>query len=104
VAQYRRATALVPGTSFEISFLEFKGVDRKTYSSTPRDPGTAMLRLRVRDVNSILVYFASAAVTVASKDRQAVTMTTPNGGQRFAILNGPDNLKIQVVQQIPKAN
>jgi catechol 2,3-dioxygenase-like lactoylglutathione lyase family enzyme len=103
-AEYRRATALVPGSSFQVEFLEFKGVDRKTFTSVPRDPGTPVLRLRVRDVESILGKLSSVGVTVASKDGQFITLTNPNGSQRFAITNGPDNLKIQVVQQLPKAN
>jgi catechol 2,3-dioxygenase-like lactoylglutathione lyase family enzyme len=103
-AQYRRATALVPGSSFEVAFLEFKGVDRKTYTSVPRDPGTPVLRLRVRDIESILGKLSSVGVTVASKDAQFVTLTNPNGAQRFAITNGPDNVKIQLVQAVPKSN
>lgn len=100
----RRATALVPGTSFEVAMTEFEGLDRNRFQTRVRDPGTSMLRLRVRDMDSILARVAAAGLSVASKDGQPVTVMGANGGQRIAIVNGPDNLKIQFVQAIPKPN
>lgn len=100
----RRATALVPGTSFEVTLTEFKGVGRKHFQSRVRDPGTTMLRLRVRDMDSILARVKAVGLDVASKGGQPVTVMGANGGQRIAIINGPDNLKIQFVQAIPKPN
>jgi catechol 2,3-dioxygenase-like lactoylglutathione lyase family enzyme len=103
-ASIRRATALVPGTSFEVAMTEFKGLDKKHLQSRVRDPGTSMLRLRVRDMDSILARVKAAGLTVASKGGQPVTVMGANGGQHIAIINGPDNLKIQFVQAIPKPN
>jgi catechol 2,3-dioxygenase-like lactoylglutathione lyase family enzyme len=100
----RRATALVPGTSFEVTMTEFDGPDKNHFQSRVRDPGTSMLRLRVRDMDSILARVAAVGLTVASKDGQPVTVMGANGGQRIAIANGPDNLKIQFVQAVPKPN
>jgi len=100
----RRATAPVPGTSFEVTMTEFEGLDRNRFQSRVRDPGTSMLRLRVRDMESILARVAAAGLSVASKDGRPVTVMGANGGQRIAIANGPDNLKIQFVQAIPKPN
>lgn len=100
----RRATALVPETSFEVALVEFKGLDKKHYQSRVRDPGTTMLRLRVRDMDAILARVKTVGLDVASKGGQPVTVMGANGGQRIAITNGPDNLKIQFVQAIPKPN
>ena len=100
----RRATAWVPGTSFEVTLTEFKVGSKKRFRSRVRDPGTSMLRLRVRDMDSILARVKAVGLTVASKDGQPVTVMGANGGQRIAILDGPDNLKIQFVQAIPKPN
>jgi len=99
-AQYRRATALVPGSALEVEFLEFKGVDRKTYATRPRDPGTPILRLRVRDMDSTVARLTVAGLKVASTGAQAVSFTNNNNTQRIAILQGPDNLKIQLVQPV----
>jgi catechol 2,3-dioxygenase-like lactoylglutathione lyase family enzyme len=103
-ASIRRATAIVPGTSFTVALVEFKGVERKHWQSRVRDPGTSMLRLRVSDMDSILAKMAAVGIKVASRDGQPVTVMGANGGQRIAILDGPDNLKIQFVQALPKPN
>jgi catechol 2,3-dioxygenase-like lactoylglutathione lyase family enzyme len=101
-AELRRTTALVPGTTFQIEFLEFAGIDRKPVHSRPRDPGSPLLRLVVRDLDSALKATASAGLTVASHEAQPVTLLNPNGGLRAAIAAAPDNLFIQLLQQLPK--
>jgi len=101
-AEVRRTTALVPGTTFQIEFLEFAGIDRKPVHSRPRDPGSPLLRLLVRDLDSALKATASAGLTVASHEAQPVTLVNPNGGLRAAIAAAPDNLLIQLLQQLPK--
>ena len=53
-AQFRRSTALVPGTSFQVEFLEFKGIEQKPAHLAIHDPGASVLRLRVRDLDHIL--------------------------------------------------
>jgi hypothetical protein len=100
--EIRRTTALVPGTTFQIEFLEFNGIDRRPVHSRPRDPGSALLRLLVRDLDSPLKALSSAGVPVASHEGSAVTLVNPNGGIRAAIAAAPDNLFIQLLQQLPK--
>jgi len=101
-AEIRRTTALVPGTTFEIEFLEFAGIDRKPVHSRPRDPGSPLLRLLVRDLDSALKAITSAGVKVASHEGNPVTLVNPNGGLRAAIAAAPDNLFVQLLQQLPK--
>jgi hypothetical protein len=101
-ARVRRTTTLVPGTNFQIEFLEFSGVDRKEVHSHPRDPGSPLLRLVVRDLDSALKAVTSAGLTIASHESQPVTLVNPNGGLRAAIAAAPDNLFIQLLQQLPK--
>ncbi len=101
-ARVRRTTALVPGTNFQIEFLEFSGTDRKEVHSHPRDPGSPLLRLVVRDLDSALKAVTSAGLTIASHESQPVTLVNPNGGLRAAIAAAPDNLFIQLLQQLPK--
>ena len=101
-AELRRTTALVPGTTFQIEFLEFAGLDRQPVHSRPRDPGSPLLRLLVRDLDSALKATASAGLTVASHEAQPVMLVNPNGGLRAAIAAAPDNLFIQLLQQLPK--
>ena len=101
-AELRRTTALVPGTTFQIEFLEFNGIDRKPVHSRPRDPGSPLLRLVVRDLDSALKAVTSAGLKIASHEGNPVTLVNPNGGLRAAIAAAPDNLFIQLLQQLPK--
>jgi poly(3-hydroxybutyrate) depolymerase/catechol 2,3-dioxygenase-like lactoylglutathione lyase family enzyme len=102
-AQYRVTTALVPGTTFPIQFWEFKSIDRRPVESRTQDPGSPVLRLRVRDMESVLKALSGAGVTVASRDGKYVTLAGAAASQRFAITKAPDNLFIQVVQALPNA-
>jgi catechol 2,3-dioxygenase-like lactoylglutathione lyase family enzyme len=100
-AQIRRLEALVPGTSFQIEFLEFKGVDRKPVHSRPQDPGSAVLRLVVRDADVAVKMLDSVGVKVASAGGQIVKLPGANANLRAAITSAPDNLFVQVLQTGP---
>ena len=95
-AEVRRSTALVPGTSFQVAFLEFKGIDRKPVHCRPQDPGAAVLRLVVRDAESAAKALDAAGAKVASPGGQVVKL--PGGTARAAIAAAPDNLFVQVLQ------
>jgi predicted enzyme related to lactoylglutathione lyase len=100
-AEYRRTTATVPGSSFQYEFFEFRRIDTKPAKSTTIDPGTAVLRIRVRDMDSTLARLSKAGVRVWSAGGEPVTVGQGNT-QRFAITTGLDNVYIQVVQQVAR--
>ena len=102
--QVRRTSAIIPGSSTRIELFEFKGVDRKAVpQSTTRDPGSPVLRLRVKDTNEMIQRLAAVGVKVTSTGGEPVDVAGNAASQRFAITSAPDNLFIQVVQQIPQA-
>jgi catechol 2,3-dioxygenase-like lactoylglutathione lyase family enzyme len=102
-AQYRLTTGIVPGSSTRVELLEFKGIDRKpTPQTTTRDPGTAVLRVRVGDANEAIAKLAGVGVRVTSTGGMPVDVVGGRNQQRFAITSAPDNLFIQVVQQMPR--
>jgi catechol 2,3-dioxygenase-like lactoylglutathione lyase family enzyme len=103
-AKYRQTTTRVPGTSLHANFYEFKGIDRQAVHShsSPRDPGSPMLRLLVRDMDSVVKALAAAGAPVVSHESKPVTLVNPNGTIRAAIVSAPDNLLVQVMQQMPK--
>ena len=60
----------MPGSAFHVSFLEFKGIDTQPLPeghSRQQDPGSPVLRLRVRDVDSIIKALDAVGVPVALK-------------------------------------
>jgi len=100
-AQVRQSTALVPGSSFQVDFFEFKGIDRKPVHGRPQDPGAAVLRLLVRDVDSAVKDLDAVGAEVASAGGQAVSIPGGSLPSRAAIARAPDNLFVQLFQPAP---
>jgi catechol 2,3-dioxygenase-like lactoylglutathione lyase family enzyme len=91
-ASYRSSAAKVPGTSFEVDFIEFKGIERHPVSAGIHDPGGGVLRLVVRDVDALLSTLKSAGVPVVSVGGELVTL----GARHFVILRDPDGFFFQL--------
>ena len=53
-AQFRQSSGQIPGSTVRITFIEFKDIDRKPLHTRLQDPGTALLQLRVRDVDALV--------------------------------------------------
>jgi catechol 2,3-dioxygenase-like lactoylglutathione lyase family enzyme len=94
-AQFRRSAALIPGTSVQMAFLEFKDIDRKPLRTRFRDPGTAVLQLRVRDADSLMRILKAAGAEVVSADGQAVNLGT---SMRLALVRDLNNLYLELIQ------
>jgi predicted enzyme related to lactoylglutathione lyase len=90
--------ALVPGTAFSVTLVEFKGVDRKPLGADVHGVGSSVLRLRVKDIDATIAALKAAGVTVASANGQPVTFAN---GQRMAIMSDPNGIFVQVVQAAP---
>jgi predicted enzyme related to lactoylglutathione lyase len=102
-AQIRQSTALIPGSSIPVGFLEFKGIDRKPVQGRQQDPGAAVLRLVVRNADSAVKDLDAVGVKVASAGGQVVSVPGGSVHARAAIVHAPDNLFIQVFQPAPPA-
>ena len=96
-AQIRRTTTRVPGSSLQVEFLEFKGIDRKPLDAHIQDPGATRLQLRVRD--------SEAAVKALKAAGGQVVTTGGNGGPidmrglHLAIVREPNNLFLVIFSQ-----
>lgn len=101
-AYYRRATGLVPGSNLQMELIEVQGVNRRHGHSRPQDPGTSILRLRVTDIDQAILALDRVQAKVVSTGGAPVTIVGANATQRFAILELPDNLYLQLVQAMPR--
>lgn len=101
-AYYRRASGVVPGSNLQIELIEVQGVNRRHGHSRPRDPGTSILRLRVTDIDRAIAALSVANAKVVSTGGVPVTVVGATATQRFAIIELPDNLFLQLVQAVPR--
>ena len=96
-AQFRRSASQIPGTTVEMVFLEFKNIDRKPMRTRFRDPGTAVLQLRVRDADGVMKLLKAAGGEVVSADGQAVNL---GSAMRLALVRDPNNLFLELIQTL----
>ena len=94
-ARFRRSTASIPGTSVRIAFLEFKDIERNPLRTRFRDPGTAVLQLRVRDAEKVRSALVAAGGEDLSTGRRAVSY---GSAMRLALVRDPDNLFLELIQ------
>jgi catechol 2,3-dioxygenase-like lactoylglutathione lyase family enzyme len=84
----------LPG-GFEIWLAKGK-MEKSNLAFRPRDPGAAVLRLVVSDVDAAVRALQQAQMSVVSVD--GAIQTLPPAGLRATILRAPDDLFIQVVK------
>lgn len=94
-AEYRQSRVQIPGTSVSMAFIEFRRIRRSPLHTRVQDPGTAILQLRVRDVDSVLKATKAAGGTIISAGGEPVSLG--NFG-RLAIVRDPNNLFLELIQ------
>jgi catechol 2,3-dioxygenase-like lactoylglutathione lyase family enzyme len=92
--QARGNTAKIPGTDFEVEFVESKGAGKQTIPAI-HDPGAGVLRLFVRSVDSMLPALKNAGFLVVSAEGETVSI----GARHVTILRDPDNFFVQIFDQ-----
>jgi catechol 2,3-dioxygenase-like lactoylglutathione lyase family enzyme len=92
-AQFRQSSGQIPGTMVRITFIEFKGIDLKPLSTRVQDPGTAILQLRVRDVDAAVKKLKTGGAEIISTGGEPVTL----GTRRLAIVRDPNNLFLELL-------
>jgi catechol 2,3-dioxygenase-like lactoylglutathione lyase family enzyme len=96
-AQVRRSTAMVPGSTLQVEFLEFKGIERNPIGARIQDPGATRLQLRVRDSDAAVKLLTAAGGTVITTggDGGPINMR----GLRLALVRELNNLFLVIMAQ-----
>jgi catechol 2,3-dioxygenase-like lactoylglutathione lyase family enzyme len=94
-ASVRQSRAPIPGTSTVFTLIEFRNVERRPLSGRVQDPGTAILQLRVRDVDALLKKMKAGGVPVVTTGGEAVEIRP---GLRIVIVRDPNNLMLELMQ------
>ena len=92
-AQFRQSSGNIPGTKVRLTFIEFKGIDRKPLDTRVQDPGTAILQLRVEDVDATVKKLKEGGATVISAGGEPVSL----GTRRLAMVRDPNNLFLELL-------
>jgi molybdate transport system substrate-binding protein len=93
-ASFRQSRATIPGTSAPLTLIEFKNVARTKVQGRTQDPGTAILQLRVRDVDAFTAKLKAAGVPIVTQRGAPVDV----GGLKVSLVRGPDNLLLELLQ------
>ncbi len=99
-ARYRHAIGNIPGTTFQVDFVEFRGIDRKLGETRPFDLGSANLRVRVADEELFVKNLKEAGVAVASVGGEPITL---NNNVKTCILRDTNNFFFQIMSAAPPA-
>ncbi len=94
-ASFRQSRATIPGTSTAFTLIEFKNVPRTPLTGRVQDPGTAILQLRVRDVDALVKKMKSAGVPIVTTGGEAVEIRP---GLKIVIVKDPNNLMLELMQ------
>ena len=94
-ASFRQSRATIPGSSTVFTLIEFKNIARTPLTGRVQDPGTAILQLRVRDVDALVKKMKAAGVTVVTTGGESVEIRP---GLKIAIVRDPNNLMLELIQ------
>ena len=89
----RHSIGIVPGSNFQVDFVEWKGVDRKPAPVHSYDSGAGILRLRVKEIDPFVAALKNAGVTVASWGGEPAEQNPMN---HFCILSDSNSFFFQL--------
>ncbi|HTA43189.1 MAG TPA: VOC family protein [Bryobacteraceae bacterium] len=92
-AQWRQCSATIPGSTVRMSTIEFRNTDRKPLHSRVPDPGTALIQLRVRDIDALVKKLKAGGATVVAPDGEPVSV----GPVKIAVVRDPNNFYLELI-------
>ena len=101
--KYRVGLLQVPVSGFELRFIEFSGVDKKTVRGRVQDPGSTRIQLRVRDIDAAIAVFKRFGGEVVSTGGKPLDLPAGNNKLKVAIVRDPNNLYVVLIESLPPA-
>jgi predicted enzyme related to lactoylglutathione lyase len=65
-AQYRKSAAMITNSNLQMEFYEYRGIDRTPMKAVIHDPGVAIMRLMVKDINETIKGARAAGMTIVN--------------------------------------
>ena len=101
--KYRVGVLQIPTSGFELRFIEFAGVDRKTVQGKLQDPGSTRMQIRVRDIDAAIAAFKRFGGEVVSTGGKPLDLPAGNNKLKVAIVRDPNNLFVVLIESPPPA-
>jgi predicted enzyme related to lactoylglutathione lyase len=101
--KYRVGVLQVPTSGFELRFIEFSGVERKTVQGKLQDPGSTRMQIRVRDIDAAIAAFKRFGGEVVSTGGKPLELPAGNNKLKVAIARDPNNLFVVLIESPPPA-
>jgi predicted enzyme related to lactoylglutathione lyase len=96
-AQYRESAVVFPEKTPQLRFFEFKGVDRKPLRPGVADPNSVLIRINVRDIDSMVAKAKAAGGQIMNISGGV----TAFGRNRFLIVKDPNGVHLQLLERAP---
>jgi catechol 2,3-dioxygenase-like lactoylglutathione lyase family enzyme len=94
-ASFRQSRVTIPGSTTTFTLIEFRNIARTPLAGRVQDPGTAILQVRVRDVDALTKKLRAAGVPIITADGAPVEIRP---GLKIVLVKDPNNLIIELMQ------
>jgi predicted enzyme related to lactoylglutathione lyase len=94
-AQYRESAVAFPEKTPQLHFFEFKGVERKPLHPLVADPNSALIRIAVRDMDSVVTRVKAAGGQIMNLGGGPVV----NGRNKFLVVTDPNGVHLQLLER-----
>ncbi|MEQ1884372.1 MAG: VOC family protein [Bryobacteraceae bacterium] len=94
-AQYRESAVAFAEKTPQLHFFEFKGVDRKPLRPAPADPNSVLIRIAVKDMDSIVARVKQAGGQIMNISGGP----TINGRNKWLVVKDPNGIHLQLVDR-----
>lgn len=94
-AQYRESAVAFPEKTPQLHFFEFKGVERKPLHPLVADPNSALIRIAVRDIDSVVTRVKAAGGQIMNLGGGPVV----NGRNKFLVVTDPNGVHLQLLER-----
>lgn len=94
-AHFRQSRAPIPGSATVFTLIEFRNVPRTPLAGRVQDPGTAILQVRVKDVDALTKKLAASGVPVITTGGAPVVIRP---GLKIVLVKDPNNLILELMQ------
>lgn len=91
---YRTLSAVFPGSTARIEFIEFKGMPRKEFSIRVTDPGASGMAIRVKKIQELVATLKKEGARVSSKNGELVEWSATIHN---IFLKDPNGLNLELV-------